>query len=270
MENKVNSFMGIPNNILTKYPEIDSHSILLGYRGSIAHGTHLPKKDPFSVDDIDIIGICIPPIDCYFGLKEFYSKGTREIMEGEYDIVLFELRKAIRLLEEGNPNVLSILWLQPNHYLKITEVGKLLLENKNLFVGKHVYHSFVGYAHGQLHRMTHPACKGHMGEKRKKLVEKFGFDVKNSAHCIRLLRMGIEFLTDGELHVLRQDAQQLLEIRKGEWTLEQVQKEADRLFKLSDEAFIHSKLPDKPDHKKINDLCVEMITEYFRKECKNE
>jgi len=105
MENKVNSFMGIPNNILTKYPEIDSHSILLGYRGSIAHGTHLPKKDPFSVDDIDIIGICIPPIDCYFGLKEFYSKGTREIMEGEYDIVLFELRKAIRLLEEGNPNV---------------------------------------------------------------------------------------------------------------------------------------------------------------------
>lgn len=254
----------IPNNILTKYPEIDSYSILLGYRGSIAHGTYLPNKDPFSVDDKDVIGICIPPIDCYFGLKEFGSRGTKEIMEGEWDIVLFEIRKAIRLLEKGSPNILSILWLQPNHYLKITDAGKLLLDNRNLFVGKHVYHSFVGYAHGQLHRMTHSACKGYMGEKRKKLVKKFGYDVKNAQHLIRLLRQGIEFLTDGELHVFRQDAQQLLEIRRGEWSLEQVQKEADRLFKLAEEAFIYSKLPNKPDHEKINNLCVEIVKLWFK------
>jgi len=52
-----------------------------------------------------------------------------------------------------------------------------------------------------------------MGAKRKSLVEKFGYDTKNAAHLILLLRMGIEFLSVGVLHVKRHDAQELLEIK---------------------------------------------------------
>jgi len=61
-----------------------------------------------------------------------------------------------------------------------------------------------------------------MGTKRKMLVEKYGYDCKNAAHLIRLLRMGVEFLKDGRLYVMREDAKQLIEIKRGEWTLEQV------------------------------------------------
>ena len=46
-----------------------------------------------------------------------------------------------------------------------------------------------------------------------------------AAHLIRLLRMGIEFLRDGEMRVDRGglDATELLDIKHGTWTLEQVQ-----------------------------------------------
>ncbi len=82
---------------------------------------------------------------------------------------------------------------------------------------------------------------------------------KPASHLIRLLRMGIEFLKDGELQVMRSDAQQLLEIKRGEWTLDRVQREADDLFKLAQEAYVRSTLPEKPDMEKINALCVDVV-----------
>lgn len=240
-------------------PSMDEWAIILGYRGSIAHGMYVPPKNPTSIDDKDLMGVCVPPLDYYFGLNEFGSHGTKEIKEDEWDIVVYEAKKFIKLLSQGNPNVLSMLWLEPNYYLKITDAGHLLIENKNLFIGKHVYHSFTGYAHSQLHRMTHNAFQGHMGDKRRQLVERFRYDTKNAAHLIRLLRMGTEFLVEGNLHVLREDAKQLLEIKRGEWTLDEVMKEADEGFRLAKEAMIHSTLPPEPDFKAINELCVEIL-----------
>ena len=250
--------MAIPKNILRDNPCLSEWSILTAYRGSIAHGMYMPKKDPNSIDDKDAIGICIPPVDYYYGLMEFGSRGTKEIKVDEWDIVVFEFIKALRLLKAGNPNILNILWLEPQHYIKITPSGQLLLDNRDLFSAKHVYHSFVGYARGQLHRMTHLAYEGYMGAKRKQLVEKYGFDVKNSSHCIRILRMGIEFLGDGRLQVQRRDAKQLLEIKRGEWSLEQVKAEAERLFAVAEVAYTQSKLPSIPDKEKINKLCIDM------------
>lgn len=145
--------MTIPQDVIDKgYGALDQYAILVAYRGSIAHGMYVPKTDPNSIDDKDIMGVCVPP-------KEFY----------------------------------------------------------------------------------------------------FGYDTKNAAHLIRLLRMGIEFLTDGELHVLRSDASQLLEIKKGFWTLEQVKDESSRLFGLAEQAYINSKLPNKPNPSKINNLSMAII-----------
>jgi len=71
--------MGIPKELLFEHPYIEDWSILLGYRGSISHGMFVPSKDPNSIDDKDVIGICIPPMDYYYGLKQFGSRGTKEI-----------------------------------------------------------------------------------------------------------------------------------------------------------------------------------------------
>jgi hypothetical protein len=103
---------------------------------------------------------------------------------------------------------------------------------------------------------------GYMGAKRRELVRRVGYDAKNAAHLIRLLRMGIEFLVEGELHVERQDAEQLLEIKRGEWSLERVKEEAERLFRLAEEAYVRSSLPPKPDAEKAEGLCMEIVARY--------
>jgi hypothetical protein len=102
---------------------------------------------------------------------------------------------------------------------------------------------------------------GYMGEKRKSLVREFGFDTKNAAHLIRLLRMCIEFLGDGELRVYRTDKDELLDIKKGKWSLEKVQKHADDLFVVAREAYVRSPLRPKPDLEKVNKLCIDIIKE---------
>jgi predicted nucleotidyltransferase len=234
--------------------------VLGGYRGSIAHGTYVPSTDPHSIDDKDIMGVYIGKKEHYIGFEE------REVLErkiDEWDVVLYELRKFVRLLLKSNPNVLMMLWLPEKYYIFKNVYGESLIKNRNLFVSKYAYHSFSGYAYGQFHRMTNFKFEGYMGEKRKALVEKFGYDTKNASHLIRLLKMGIEFLTEGNLHVEREDATQLISIKKGEWTLDQVKREADRLFALAQETYIQSKLPDKPESEKIERLLMQIIEHYF-------
>ena len=241
-------------------PELSEWCVLHGYRGSIAHGMYVPNSDPDSIDDKDTMAICIPPQDYYYGLSEFGSRGTKEIAQGEWDIVIYEVRKMLRMLSQANPNVLALLWLSEQYYIKTTDAGKLLLENRDMFSTKVAYKSFCGYANGQLHRMTHMAFEGYMGEKRKSLVKKHGYDTKNASHLIRLLRMGFEYLISGELQVERvSDAQELLEIKRGERTLEWVKAEAEKWFDRCHEAYLKSPLQVKVDRDKVNELCVEMV-----------
>lgn len=257
------------NNLLEQLkvanPEIFSWSILTGYRGSHSHGTFVPSTDPNSIDDIDLMSVCIPPIDYYFGLKNFGSRGTKEIKEGEWDIVSYELKKFVSLLMKGNPNVIGMLYLKPEHYLKLEEPGKLLIENRELFNSKEVYHSFLGYAKAQFYKMEHLAYEGYMGEKRKGLVQKFGYDCKNAQHLIRLITMCNEWLEYGQFLVYRTtDAQKLIDIKTGKWTLEEVKKEAEKLFAQAQKLFSKVQLQDKANEEEVNYLLTSMLVEQFR------
>ena len=243
---------------------IPDDTILLGYRGSVAHGTYTKEYGPNARDDKDLLGVAIGPIESYFGLQKF-EQHIKEV-EGEdsviWDAVVYELRKYVRLMLKANPNVLSLLFLPEHLYVHRHWLGQKLIDERDIFCSREAYHSFVGYAHGQLHRMTHPSGK-HMGKKRRDLVMKFGFDTKNASHLIRILRVGIEFLATGEIRVLREDATELIEIKKGEWNLGRVEKLADELFCQAQEALIHSPLPLKPDRERAEQLCLEILREWF-------
>ena len=242
---------------ITEFPEwLEENCILAVYRGSLAHGTY--DKE---VCDKDILGVVVPKQRQVFGLERF-EQAIWDKTE-PWDIVLYELRKYINLLLKSNPNVLSLLFLQKNGYVKRTELGELLINNREIFLSKQCYKSFCGYARGQFHRMLHINWPG-MGEKRKKLVEKFGYDTKNASHLIRLLRMGIELLSTGELNVLRHDSQELLAIKRGEWSLAKVEREANRLFPLMEEALVKTSLPDKPDYHKAEAICMEIIKRFYK------
>ncbi|KKM01974.1 hypothetical protein LCGC14_1789050 [marine sediment metagenome] len=111
--------------------------------------------------------------------------------------------------------------------------------------------------------MTAMGTNWRMGAKRKALVEKYSYDTKNASICIMMLRMGIEFLTDGEIHPVREDASQLIQIKTGQWSLDKVHREADRLFKQCEQAYINSKLPDRPDRDGAEKLVAEITEEFL-------
>ena len=248
----------LPNNL-----------ILLGYRGSISHNMYVPNTDPNSIDDIDLMGIFMYPVDHYIGINK--SKDVDEKFVDKWDVVSYEFMKFVGLLLKSNPNVTSMLWLNKEHYIKVHSYGRLLIENRDLFVSKKAFDSYIGYAYGQLKKMESFVKQGYMGQKRKQLVEKYHYDTKNAAHCIRLLKMCVEFLNTGELCVFREkDADFLLDIKRGQWTLDEVKKEATRLFSLADKAFAESTLPEEPNYDKVNSLVMEIMFDYIVKGGLNE
>ena len=226
--------------------------ILEGFRGSISHGVYIANH----IDDIDIVRIvAVNPYD-YWSLKRPFE--TKEYQRGKFDIVVYSLKKFMKLLLKGNPNIISLLWLKPKHYRHINKnLGQPIIDNRDKLVGaKPVYDAFNGYAFSQLKRMTHfQKYAGYMGKKRKVLVDKFGYDVKNASHLIRLLRMCKEFLETGEFFVWREyDRQELMDIKLGKWNLLRVKKEAENLFNECQKAFDNTKLPMYPDYEIANDL----------------
>jgi uncharacterized protein len=236
--------------------DLQERLIALGVIGSLSHGTYLPDH----IDDVDYMGIVIPPARDLIGLGQWQHWVHKK---DEWDVVLYSLRKIVGLLLKSNPNVVGFLWLRDQDYAVVTPAFELLRKNKEAFVSKEAYNSFVGYAHGQLMKMERLAFEGYMGDKRKKLVEKFGYDCKNAAHCIRLLRMGIEFLETGKLNVWREDREELLRIKTGHWTLNRVHEEAKRLFDRAKEANINSVLPDKPDYEAAEKITMELHREFL-------
>lgn len=250
----------ITQSILEDNPPLGDWSILTAMRGSVAHGLWESNSQPNSIDDLDAISICVPPKDHYLGLSQMGKQGTIEIMSDPWDVVMYESRKAIKLLAKGNPNIISILWLCSEDYLWVEEAGRLLIESRDLFSTLAFYHSLVAYSRDQLIKMKRGNFEGYMGAKRKALFETFGFDTKNACHLIRLLRMGIEFFESGQLNVNRReiDAEELLEIKHGEWSLDRVTQEAERLFLLAPEIVASSSLPECPSLVLVNKLAVQV------------
>lgn len=94
--------------------------------------------------------------------------------------------------------------------------------------------------------------------KRSELEEKYGYDTKHAMHLVRLLRMGKEALTQGEVFVKRPDAKELLDIRFGAWKYEDLVKYAEDLKQEVLEAEQTTKLPKAVDVHFAGELLMEL------------
>lgn len=100
---------------------------------------------------------------------------------------------------------------------------------------------------------------------RAKIEKEIGFDSKHALHLVRLMRMAREILETGKVHVKRPDAQELLAIRNGAWTYEQVIEWAETEDKALNDVMEKSKLPKSPNRKKINRVLTEVTDDYLRR-----
>lgn len=242
--------------------DLTTHLLCAAHMGSISHNTYVPKDDPDCIDDIDIMGIVTPPPRRVLGLSEWEHWVWQH---EELDVTLYSLRKFTGLLLKSNPNVVGFLWLRPEQYLYIHPLFETLIRERDIFSSKTAYEAFAGYASSQIKRMQSFEYKGYMGAKRKALVERFGYDAKNAAHAIRLLRMGTEFLETGILKVYREeDAEEIRSIKRGEWTLDAVKAEAERLFERARQANENSLLPEHPDTERAESLLMDITLRLWR------
>lgn len=223
----------------------DTRLIYKAYSGSISYGTN--TKD----SDVDLRGVCIPPTSYLLGLDTFEQKENKEP-----DQVIYSLQKFVTLAMSNNPNIIDTLFVAKQHIAFSNEFGQELLKVRDKFISKQVYHTYGGYAFAQLKKMT-TVGKEAIG-KRADTIAKYGYDTKNAMHLVRLLRMGIEILTEGEVYVMRPDNQELLRIRNGAYTLKEIEDESKRLNNIMQEAYVRSSLPKRPDHEFFNEWLVDM------------
>jgi predicted nucleotidyltransferase len=225
-------------------PDFSPYLVGLFRIGSHSHGTYIPPENELGIDDVDYMAIVIPPPIRVLGLDRFENA---QVMVQPLDVVIYEWSKYVRLLLKANPNVLGTLWLNTDDVILRSPVYDELIAMRQAFVSQRAQLAFAGYAKQQLYKMTHCAGQGYLGAKRKQLVERFGYDTKNAAHMIRLLRMCAEFLDTGVLQVRRPDADLLKAIKQGQWSVPQVEQEAARLFEAIDKKLQQTTLPTCSD-----------------------
>jgi predicted nucleotidyltransferase len=99
---------------------------------------------------------------------------------------------------------------------------------------------------------------------RAEMEAKVGYDCKFAMQAIRLLKTGIEILETQSLIVDRRetgDTEELLDIKKGKYTYDQVMEMAKNLYQKLDEAAENSTLPKQVDGEAVNQLCIELVSQ---------
>lgn len=99
---------------------------------------------------------------------------------------------------------------------------------------------------------------------RAEIESRYGFDTKHGMHLLRLMRMAVEIIRDGNVIVKRHDREELLAVRNGQRSYDSLIEEAEKLEKLAKDHYDSSPLPKKPNLKEIDKLVVGLTERYLK------
>ena len=226
----------IDSQLVDEETDYRDHIIYSCQVGSRAFG--LANSD----SDDDYRGIFLPPAEKHWSL--FKIPEQIETNENGNDEVYWEIEKFLKLALKANPNILETLWT-PMVILE-TPISKRLREIRQIFLTRHLYKTYSGYVLSQFRRM-------------RNRFEKTGtFKFKHAMHLIRLLHSGIGALQTGEIMIDVSDhREQLMEIRNGKYSFEDVRKVALNLDREFQSEFEKSTLPEQPDFQIANQFLID-------------
>lgn len=265
--------------------------ILRGTVGSTAHGLHVS-----GTDDRDEMGVAIEPPSRLIGLRPFehhvyrtaeerashdpaadQRRGSRtpRSMPGDLDLVVYSLRKYVRLAANGNPTVQILLFVEP---LASTRWGDRLRAEADMFASREAGARFLGYLQAQREKLL--GLRGQMRVTRTELIEAHGFDSKFAMHALRLGYQGVEYLRTGRLTLpMTAGREHCMDVRQGRRPLAEVVRAIEELeTELSlltygtprvpaasagrhDFSGGHSPLPLRADWDRIDRFLVEVYAE---------
>jgi len=99
---------------------------------------------------------------------------------------------------------------------------------------------------------------------RTKYLDDYGYDIKFASHLFRLLYEGLEILKDGQITLPRPERKFLLDIRNGNYSLEELLRKVDELEPLFEMVYLKTELPKCPDDKGISKLQMQLYFQYWK------
>lgn len=232
--------MRLPADLPPLPPDFPDSPILVVLGGSHAYGTHTPDSD------VDYRGIMAATPEMLVGLGSW----DHQYECRDPDAVIYTLPKFVRLALAANPNILDVLFAPVDVVLQSTPLGDELRAMARRFLSRRVARTYLHYASAQLKRLRVQNTGSRHGV-HQELMDRFHYDTKNGMHLVRLYRMGYEILTTGEVRVRRDDAQELLAIRNGAWSLRQMEEYAEEMDRRCLEAAQRTGLPGEPDEEAV-------------------
>lgn len=207
------------------------NEILRSVVGSGVHGIAIE-----GTDDHDEMGIYIEPPEYVLGVerqREDYiwrtqPEGVRS-GHGDIDLVLYSLKKYLRLAIKGNPTVLLPLFAPEESLVVVTPLGEELRDMRTAFMSRLAVERFLGYMHSQHERMLGQSKRN--VPNRPELIERYGWDVKYGSHALRLAYQGFEIASTGSLSLPLPDRERerVLATKRGEVDRDEVSAEISRL-----------------------------------------
>lgn len=91
------------------------------------------------------------------------------------------------------------------------------------------------------------------------------YDAKNMMHTIRLLEMAEDIATQNKIIVRRPNREYLLQIRRGDFSYEELVALAEQKIRTIEALFAVASLPDQPDWAKVNKLLVNLRRQWYRR-----
>ena len=236
--------------------------------GSGAHGMAIPGHD-----DHDEMGVYIEQPQQLLGIKhssEHYVSRTQpqgvRSGPGDIDLVLYSLRKFMRLATQGNPSIIILLYAAESDVITSSALGRDLLGSRDYIISNNAGYRFLGYLDGQRERMVGGGRQGRVPN-RPELVEKYGYDTKYASHALRLGLQGIEITTTGRLSLpMRQDdLDRAMAVKTGQVDFTSALKMVDdvrsELASILSEG--RSVLRPKPDMSNINNWMIRAHTRHW-------
>jgi uncharacterized protein len=222
--------------------------------GSQAHGAKLG-----ATDDTDWYGLYVPPPQKVLGLEReehfVFTTGGKLGGNGpsDVDVCLYTLMKWAGLAAKGNPSALHFLFA-PLEFT--TETWQTVAARPEIFLAKGHLKPFLGFADDQMKRLL--GQKGQKNIHRIELEKIHGYDTKYAMHVIRLYGEAKELMESGRITLPRPNRDELIEIRRGKYSLSQIQELGQQLESEALAAQANSPLPDSVDRDAISRLLTQI------------
>jgi len=214
---------------------------LLFARVAGSYGYNLNGPD----SDMDFFVVYQAPAEKLLSLRQ-----PPETVDGtKPDFAVHEIGKFCRLLLKGNPTIVEALW--SDHHTYTTPAWERLRGMRRKFLSTHTVKSYLGYAKGQLQKLTHGSYLHTTGGK---------YNTKWACHLIRLLTDAKRIADGGEPVVWQERSERdiLMSIRTGVYSEHLVEEMAKNDIAEIDDLIKPWKVPDKPDEAALDDWLVSL------------